>query len=120
MLASALRTDPHCFRRLEPTDPTIVELRELVAAERGSCRECPVLRPGRSSHRTGGSAGVGSGYPNKASNTSVSRSAFSSPIHVCITSPSPSTRSSVGVPVAGITPESTNTTESGSMLSDVR
>ena len=28
VLASALRTDPHCFRRLEPTDPTIVELRE--------------------------------------------------------------------------------------------
>ena len=25
VLASALRTDPHCFRRLEPTDPTIVE-----------------------------------------------------------------------------------------------
>ena len=28
MLASALRTDAHCFRRLEPTDPAIVELRE--------------------------------------------------------------------------------------------
>ena len=28
VLASALRTDPHCYRRLEPTDPTIVELRE--------------------------------------------------------------------------------------------
>ena len=28
VLASALRTDPHCFRRLEPTDPTIVALRE--------------------------------------------------------------------------------------------
>ena len=28
MLASALRTDPHCLRRLEPTDPVIVELRE--------------------------------------------------------------------------------------------
>ena len=28
MLASALRTDPHCLRRLEPTDPAIVELRE--------------------------------------------------------------------------------------------
>ena len=28
VLASALRTDAHCLRRLEPTDPTIVELRE--------------------------------------------------------------------------------------------
>ena len=28
MLASALRTDPHCLRRLEPTDPAIIELRE--------------------------------------------------------------------------------------------
>ena len=28
VLASALRTDPHCLRRLEPTDPAIVELRE--------------------------------------------------------------------------------------------
>ena len=27
-LAAALRTDPHCLRRLEPTDPVIVELRE--------------------------------------------------------------------------------------------
>ena len=28
VLASALRTDPHCLRRLESTDPAIVELRE--------------------------------------------------------------------------------------------
>ena len=28
VLASALRIDAHCFRRLEPTDPEIVELRE--------------------------------------------------------------------------------------------
>ena len=28
VLASALRTDPHCLRRLESTKPTIVELRE--------------------------------------------------------------------------------------------
>ena len=28
VLASALRTDPDCLRRLEPTDPAIVELRE--------------------------------------------------------------------------------------------
>jgi transposase len=28
VLASALRTDPHCFRRLTDTDPLIVELRE--------------------------------------------------------------------------------------------
>ena len=30
VLASALRTDPHCFRRLEPTDPTIVERAQRV------------------------------------------------------------------------------------------
>ena len=28
VLASALRTDPRCFRRLEPLDPLVVELRE--------------------------------------------------------------------------------------------
>ena len=28
VLASALRTDPHCLRRLESTDPAIIELRE--------------------------------------------------------------------------------------------
>ena len=28
VMASALRTDPHCFRKLAATDPTIVELRE--------------------------------------------------------------------------------------------
>jgi transposase len=28
VLASALRTDPHAFRRLEPDDPAIIELRE--------------------------------------------------------------------------------------------
>lgn len=28
VLASALRTDPHCFRPLDPVDPTVVELRE--------------------------------------------------------------------------------------------
>ena len=28
LLASALRTDPDCLRRLEPTDPAIVKLRE--------------------------------------------------------------------------------------------
>src|SRR5216684_9035865 len=28
VMASALRTDPHCFRRLAVTDPTIIELRE--------------------------------------------------------------------------------------------
>ena len=27
VLASALRTDPHCLRRLEPTDPAVIELR---------------------------------------------------------------------------------------------
>lgn len=28
VLASSLRTDPHCFRRLAPLDPVVVELRE--------------------------------------------------------------------------------------------
>lgn len=28
VMASALRTDPHCFRRLAASDPTIIELRE--------------------------------------------------------------------------------------------
>jgi hypothetical protein len=28
VMASALRTDPRCFRRLEPLDPVVVELRE--------------------------------------------------------------------------------------------
>lgn len=28
VMASALRTDPHCFRHLAPTDPLIIELRE--------------------------------------------------------------------------------------------
>lgn len=27
-LASALRTDPHCFRHITPVDPTVIELRE--------------------------------------------------------------------------------------------
>ena len=35
VLASALRTDAHCLRRLEPTDPEIVALRAVVAVERG-------------------------------------------------------------------------------------
>jgi len=28
VLADALRTDPHCFRRLAPVDPVVIELRE--------------------------------------------------------------------------------------------
>ena len=28
VMASALRTDPHCFRRLAPVDPVVIELRE--------------------------------------------------------------------------------------------
>ena len=36
VLASALRTDPHCLRRLEPTDPAIVELPRVVAPGRGA------------------------------------------------------------------------------------
>jgi transposase len=39
-MASALRTDPHCFRRLAATDPVIVELREWsrIAEELGEER----------------------------------------------------------------------------------
>ena len=37
MLADSLRTDPSCFRILEPLDPLLIELREWsrIAAERG-------------------------------------------------------------------------------------
>ena len=38
VLAAALRTDPHCLRRLVPTDPAIVELRECL------CGVAPVTR----------------------------------------------------------------------------
>ncbi len=39
VLASALRTDPHCLRRLESTDPTIVELREWSRLSEDLTRE---------------------------------------------------------------------------------
>jgi len=39
VLASALRTDPHCLRRLEPTDPAIVELREWSRVDEELTRE---------------------------------------------------------------------------------
>ena len=39
VLASALRTDAHCFRRLEPTDPAIVELREWSRLSRDLTQE---------------------------------------------------------------------------------
>ena len=39
VLASALRTDPHCLRRLEPTDPVIVELREWSRLSEEMTRE---------------------------------------------------------------------------------
>ena len=39
VLASALRTDPHCLRRLEPTDPVIVELREWSRLSEDLTRE---------------------------------------------------------------------------------
>ena len=39
VLASALRTDPHCLRRLEPTDPAIVELREWSRLSEEMTRE---------------------------------------------------------------------------------
>lgn len=40
VMASALRTDPHCFRRLGATDPVIIELREWsrIAEELGAER----------------------------------------------------------------------------------
>ena len=38
-LAAALRTDPHCLRRLEPTDPVIVELREWSRLNEDLTRE---------------------------------------------------------------------------------
>ena len=39
VLASALRTDPHCLRRLEPTDPAIIELREWSRLNEDLTRE---------------------------------------------------------------------------------
>ena len=39
VLASALRTDPHCLRRLESTDPAIVELREWSRLNEDLTRE---------------------------------------------------------------------------------
>ena len=39
VLASALRTDAHCLRRLEPTDPTIVALREWSRLSEDLTRE---------------------------------------------------------------------------------
>ena len=39
VLASALRTDPHCLRLLESTDPTIVELREWSRLSEDLTRE---------------------------------------------------------------------------------
>ena len=39
VLASALRTDPHCLRRLESTDPTIIELREWSRLSEDLTRE---------------------------------------------------------------------------------
>ena len=38
-LAAALRTDPHCLRRLEPTNPVIVELREWSRLSEDLTRE---------------------------------------------------------------------------------
>ena len=39
VLASALRTDPHCLRQLEPTDPAIIELREWSRLDEDLTRE---------------------------------------------------------------------------------
>ena len=39
VLAAALRTDPHCLRQLEPTDPAIVELREWSRLSEDLTRE---------------------------------------------------------------------------------
>ena len=43
VLASALRTDPHCLRRLEPTAPEIVELREWSRLSEDLTRERVLL-----------------------------------------------------------------------------
>ena len=39
VLASELRTDPHCLRRLESTDPTVLELREWSRLSEDLTRE---------------------------------------------------------------------------------
>ena len=39
VLASALRTDPHCLRRPEPTDPAIIALREWSRLDEDLTRE---------------------------------------------------------------------------------
>ena len=39
VLASALRTDPHCLRQLEPTDPKVIELREWSRLREDLTRE---------------------------------------------------------------------------------
>ena len=39
VLASALRTDPHCLRRIEPTDPAVIELREWSRISEDLTRE---------------------------------------------------------------------------------
>ena len=39
VLAAALRTDPHCLRRLDPTDPVVVELREWSRLSEDLTRE---------------------------------------------------------------------------------
>ena len=41
MLASALRTEAHCFRHLAPTDPEIVESREWSRLSEGLWRSLP-------------------------------------------------------------------------------
>jgi transposase len=49
VMASALRTDPHCFRRLSVTDPIIIELREWsrIAEELGAERTSLTNRMGQ-------------------------------------------------------------------------
>jgi transposase len=39
VLASALRTDPHCFRRVQVDDPRIIQLREVARADEGLAQE---------------------------------------------------------------------------------
>ena len=74
VLAGALQSDAHCFRRLEPTDPAIVELREwsrlnedltqerVRLANRNAGTALAVLPavPGRGGRRCRGAVGAGS------------------------------------------------------------
>ena len=78
VLASALRTDPHCLRRLEPTDPAIVELREWSRLSeeitRERVRQCRSDSSSSISHRAKAScswSGNRAAFANASSSRSV-------------------------------------------------